>query len=314
LTANYYAGERSPPGLTVSFPMPNLVVGRLSGGAGNPDIMPLIAALGDEWWTDIIIPWTDAANLNAIETEASRRFGPMVMQDVHIWTAAEGGLSAMSTLGSSRNSPHLTIFAQHWSLSPCWIWAASCAAVAIYNLAIDPARPLQTLAVPGLLPPLAGMRADFSTRNLLLRDGISTYRVDDGGRVVIERVITTYQTNAFGADDTSFLDIETLKSLAYLRYDLRNYLSVTFPRHKLADDDSALATAPNTVTPKTMQAHLIARYMLWRDLGLVEAPDTFKNDVRVERDETDPNRLNCLLPPDLINQLRITAAQIQYLL
>lgn len=32
----------------------------------------------------------------------------------------------------------------------------------------------------------------------------------------------------------------------------------------------------------------------------------------MERDRTDPNRVNALLPPDLINQLRVFAAQIQF--
>jgi phage tail sheath gpL-like len=32
----------------------------------------------------------------------------------------------------------------------------------------------------------------------------------------------------------------------------------------------------------------------------------------VERDVVDPNRVNVLLPPDLVNQLRIFAALVQF--
>ena len=35
-------------------------------------------------------------------------------------------------------------------------------------------------------------------------------------------------------------------------------------------------------------------------------------DLVVERDQSDPNRLNFLLPPDLINQLMVTAASLQF--
>jgi phage tail sheath gpL-like len=37
---------------------------------------------------------------------------------------------------------------------------------------------------------------------------------------------------------------------------------------------------------------------------LVENLTEFKNHLIVERDPNDPNRLNVLYPPDLINQLR----------
>jgi phage tail sheath gpL-like len=34
----------------------------------------------------------------------------------------------------------------------------------------------------------------------------------------------------------------------------------------------------------------------------------------VVRSESDPNRVDALLPPDLVNQLRVLAAQIEFLL
>ena len=47
---------------------------------------------------------------------------------------------------------------------------------------------------------------------------------------------------------------------------------------------------------------------------LVEGIDQFKNDLVVERNAQDVNRLDFLLGPDLINQLRVIGAQIQFLL
>ena len=38
----------------------------------------------------------------------------------------------------------------------------------------------------------------------------------------------------------------------------------------------------------------------------------FKNNLIVERDPNDPNRVNVLYPPDLINQLRIFAVLAQF--
>ena len=40
--------------------------------------------------------------------------------------------------------------------------------------------------------------------------------------------------------------------------------------------------------------------------------DAFKQFLIVERDPIDPNRINVLLPPDLVNQLRIFAMLVEF--
>jgi phage tail sheath gpL-like len=47
-------------------------------------------------------------------------------------------------------------------------------------------------------------------------------------------------------------------------------------------------------------------------LGIVENLDTFKQYLIVERDTTDPNRVNVLFPPDYVNQLRVFAVLNQF--
>jgi phage tail sheath gpL-like len=47
-------------------------------------------------------------------------------------------------------------------------------------------------------------------------------------------------------------------------------------------------------------------------LGRVENATAFKNNLIVERDPNDPNRVNVLYPPDLINQLRVFAVLAQF--
>jgi phage tail sheath gpL-like len=136
--------------------------------------------------------------------------------------------------------------------------------------------------------------------------------VDAGGEVSVERVITTYKENAFGAPDPSYLDLTTLKTLAYLRADLRGHIQRTFPRHKLADDGTPFARGQAVVTPRIMRAEIVARFRLWEELGLVENVDQFKADLIVERDAVDPNRLNAVIPPDIVNQLRVFAGLVQF--
>lgn len=305
LRHSYHVGESLPTGLA-------LTIAAMAGGAGNPEIGPALLAMGDDWYTDIALPYTDAANLLAMEAELAERFGPMIQMDGHAYTAASGSHATLTTLGSGRNSPHLTILGLAGCPTPPWEVAAALCGVAAYHLAIDPARPLQTLPLAGVLPPSELDRFRLEERNLLLFDGISTARVDDGGRVLIERAITTYQTNAFGLADPSYLDLNTLKTLAFLRYSVRARISQRYPRHKLASDGTRFGAGQAIVTPRVIRAELVALFEDWERAGLAEGIDQFKEDLVVTRNDNDPNRVDAIIPPDIINQFRVFAAQVQF--
>jgi phage tail sheath gpL-like len=62
----------------------------------------------------------------------------------------------------------------------------------------------------------------------------------------------------------------------------------------------------------TGKAEAIMWFRQMEELGLVENYDQFKADLVVQRNISDPNRLDFLLPPDLMNQLIVTGAQIQF--
>ncbi|MBU1610335.1 MAG: phage tail sheath subtilisin-like domain-containing protein [Proteobacteria bacterium] len=304
---NYYSDEATPAGISAA-------ITAMASGATNPDISGLIALLGDEWFNILTCPYTDAANLTALETELAERWGPLRQIEGHAIAAAKGTHSALGILGDSRNSPHLTIMDAHDSPTPPWQWAAGVAAVGAYYGNIDPARPFQTLPVSGLLPELETARFTIEERNLLLFDGISTHTVDAGGVVRVERLITTYKTDAYGTADTSLLDANTVLTLGYIRYDLRASMLSRYPRHKLADDGTRFGAGQAVITPSDGKAFAVERFRKWELVGLVEGFSQFKNDLIVERNATDPNRLDWLLPPDLVNQLRVHGVQIQFLL
>jgi len=301
--ANYYDGERVPNGLTVT-------VVAMSGGTGNPDVQTAITAIGDEQFHTVVAAYTDAPNLVKIEALLATRFGPMVQKEGHAFVAAAGTFGTISTLGDSRNSPHLSIMAAGKSPTPVYVWAAVAGAVDAYEP--DPARPRQTLPLPGLLPPAVKDRYTRDERNLLLYDGIATTVVDAGGQVLIERLITTYKTNGQGVADISYLDVETLRTIAYLRFSVRSRIGLKFPRHKLANDGTRYGAGQAIVTPNVIRAELVSLFAEWEAAGLAEGMAQFKRDLIVERSGTDPNRVDAIIPPDVVNQFRVFAAQVQF--
>lgn len=304
LTA-YYDDDALPAGIGVA-------ITAMAGGAANPDVLDAIAAMGEDWYYSIVSPYTDQASLAALEGEMDTRWGPMQQRAGHVFVAADGTHAALTTLGSARNSPHTSI----WGLAACPNWAleraAAWAAVCEYFGAIDPAMPLQNLVVPGVLAPTVKARFIRNERELLLRDGVSTSVVDDGGNVLIERVITTYQTNPFGVEDESLLRLETKWTADYIRYAVRSRIALRYPRHKLADDGINKAPGQAIVTPSDLRGELIALVRELEASGLVENVDQFKQDLLVVRSSSDKDRVNAVLPPDLVNQFRVFAAAVQF--
>jgi phage tail sheath gpL-like len=300
---NYVFGEKTPKGVAVA-------IVAMAGGTTNPDVQTAITAIGAEQYHTVIFPYTDATNLGKIENELATRFGPLVQKEGHAFSAASGTHAGLITLGSSRNSPHVTIMGSGKSPTPPWEWAAVVGAVDAFET--DPARPRQTLWLQGILPPAEADRYTRAERNLLLFDGIATFLTDAGGRVLIERLVTTYQTNAFGVEDISYLDVETLRTIAYIRYDVRSLIALKYPRHKLANDGTQFGAGQAIVTPNVIRAELIARFRLWEEAGLAEGFEQFKRDLIVERNGPDPNRVDAIIPPDTINGFRVFAAQVQF--
>ena len=302
---NYYAGQTLPAGVGV-------VATAFTNGAGNPSLDTALAALGDEWLHAWAVPYTDASSLASIKTELNSRFAWNREIEAHAFAAARGTQGSLGAIGDSHNSQHLSIIMANDEPMPAYEKAAETMAIAAYYAAIDPARPIQNLAYAWCLPPAAADRFTNEERNLLLFDGIATSKVGTDGTMLVERLITTYKTNAAGASDISYLDSETLFTLMFIRHDWRDYILRKYPRHKLADNGTRYGIGQAVVTPNVMKAEAIAKFREWEDLGLVENIDDFKANLIAERNVSDPNRLDMLLPPDLVNQLRIVANKIQF--
>lgn len=302
---NFYADEMTPAGL-------GHVVTALAGGAASPEVTDVLDAIGDAWYTDFVMPYLDGANQTAMKDELERRWGPMVSIDGMCWMAERKSHAQLVSAGLTRNTHTMSYLGHQGAPMAAFEWAAAYAAACTFALKNDPARPVQTRPLTGLLPPPVTSRFTREERNILLQNGISTFTVDEGGVVRIERAVTAYRRNATGAVDRSYLDVETVKTLSYLRFDLRNWAQLRFPDFKLASDGTPIAPGQRIVTPKTFKAALAARLRQWGDHGLIENVEWVIENTVVERDANDPNRLNILLPADIINQLRVAAYNIEF--
>lgn len=301
-------GEATPAGLTV-------VVTAMASGATAPDLTAAFANLGDQPFDFIVFPYTDTTSLDALKTllnDTTGRWSWSRQIYGHGFACKAGSLGTLTTFGTARNDQHVSVLGIYDSPTPAWTVAADFAGTAAVSLRADPGLPLQTLALSTMKAPPPASRFALTDRNVLLWDGVSTFTVGDDGTCRLENVVTTYQKNAFGAADDSYLQVETLFLLAFVLRELKSVITSKYARVKLAADGTRLAPGSGVVTPAIIRADLVAKYRELEFAGVVQRGDVFKAELIVEKDRTNPNRVNVLWPGTLINQLRIFALLAQF--
>ena len=301
------SGEELPEGIGAQ-------VTAMTGGTGTPDVASAFTALGDEPFEFIGIPYADTNTLDLCAAEmqdATGRWSPTRQLYGHVYTALRGESGTLASFGSVRNDQHCTIFGYEPNAvdDVCNYVGALLGRTSVF-ITNDPARPTQTGVLIGLTAPHMQDRFTLAERQEMLTNGIAT--VYTQGNVRIERAVTTYQRNAFGDEDVSYLDSETLHTLAYILRYLRSIITTKYPRHKLANDGTRFGAGQAVVTPSIIRAELVSAYRALEDRAIVENADAFAENLVVERDASDVNRLNVLYPPDLVNQLRIFALLAQF--
>ena len=308
---NYYGtknSEATPVGLAYTIvPM--------AGGATNPTLTTALGNLGSMTFDFIATPYNDATSLDAVKqllNDQTGRWSWLSQTYGGSLGANRGTFAAQTTLGLTRNNQHETILGFYDSPTPNWIWAAALTGACAVSLKADPGVPLQYLTIAGVLAPPVQSQFLDSQRNTLLFDGISTFLVQQDGTVQIENLITTYQENAAGVADDSYLQVETLFQLMLEIRTLQSMILSKFPRAKLASDTSKPGPNANVIQPSTVRAAVVALYQEREDAGFVQNSDAFAQALVVQKNTVNPNRLDILWPGTPVNQARTFATLMQF--
>ncbi len=285
-------GEETPAGLTI-------VSAKMAGGP----------------FEFICQPWSDVASLNAWQAAMDDSVGRWSWSKQlfgHVYTAKRGTVGTLVAAGQTRNDQHVTILAMEQGVpQPVWVQAAALAARTSVFISADASRPTQSGSLPGVDPAAASERFTLTERQSLLSYGVATAYYE-GGYVRIQRAITTYQKNAYGQADNSYLDSETMHQSAFIVRRLQSVITSKYGRHKLAADGTRFGAGQPIVTPSTIRGELIAQYAKLELEGHVENAELFAEHLIVERDSQDPSRVNVLFPPDYVNGLRVFALLNQF--
>lgn len=315
LRVSYHRNEKVPAGLSV-------VVNAMTGGASDPAITDVLTGLGpNEVWNSIAHPYIDATNLTSIEAEMSTRWNAMDQRRGIAFGALgsrQGDGTAAThttqqTITDARNSAYSSILT---GLEPTAPWVKAAAAAAIDASHSDPAQPRRgtVLRGPGMLAPPEASQFTQVQRDSLLNKGGSTTVVDDAGNISIERLITTYQTNASAVPDASYLDVNVLRQTEKIDTDIRSRFSTKYRKAKLAENNIEI---PGQVilTPQGAIAEMLDLAERWLQQGVVQRlPNPAAGELMSEINAGNPGRLDISFNPHYMLQFRGMGVLNQFLL
>jgi len=95
----------------------------------------------------------------------------------------------------------------------------------------------------------------------------------------------------------------TIRTLDYVRKACRERIALRFPRAKLSSR-----------TPPKVRSELLDVLHKLEELEIIEGVEEQKDNLIVERDSQDPDRLNARIPCDVVNGLHVFAGRIDLLL
>jgi phage tail sheath gpL-like len=292
----------------------NATIVAMAGGSGVPSLTTPLANCGSLPFDWIASPYSDGTSLGAFQTFLNDQAGRWSSSEElygHHTTVSLGNLSTQATLGATRNNQHETIMGWQSFRTPPWEIAAALAGGEVSNLATAPnlSVPMQGIVLQGTLPPFDRTKWwQLSDRQALYSAGIAAFTVNSAGQVVIDRMVTTYKTNAENAPDATFLDIETMaQGMFALRY-LRTAVQTQLGRKAFAAENPF--NVATIVTPSDVKTVLIHAYNDLVALGVTQDGDDFANLLVVQQNADNPNRCDSYLPLEMVNQLRIFAANV----
>lgn len=298
--------QSTPAGITVT------ITAFAYTGSESSELGSALSTIVNKQFDVVICPLNDSSSLAVMQSYLSDTSGTWSWESElfgHCVTALRGTFGNLVTFGESQNNQHVTVKGFYDSPTPAWIWAANLGGGMAASASADPAVPLTDIPLNVLAPPEAS-QFSASERNSLLYSGISTFTVNQAGQVITDRIITTYQTNATGAADDSYLGAETMFQLSAYLQQLRDFLLTNFSRKVLVQNGNNAPVGSSLVTPAVIQAAIVANYNQLCIDGEMQNPTQFAQLIQLQ--DAGNGQVRMYLPIELAGQLFQLAALVAF--
>jgi phage tail sheath gpL-like len=294
-----------------------ITAGAVTAGTGATNLVPLFPGLGGTRYNYFISDFADPGNVAALAAELESRYGALRQIGGRAFIALSGPVGSTTEEGSviaqaeAVNSPHIVLVPRLENVQFPGEWATRFAAPAIRRLADDPAANTCDIQADGLS---AEVELDFDTRQKLLEAGITTWRLDPVGNVLIERLVTSYTENTDGGRDTSYLDVQVTETVDAVRTYINAEAKKRYKSWKLAATEENFGAGSRVMTPGVFRSFLADLYqnVFIQEKQWCQDFDAYKNSILVEIMVGSKTRLQYRHQPVLIGQFLIGAGLLQF--
>lgn len=302
LTAKHKGEIGNESGLTVSTGNTGLTyqANAFTGGAKNADIATALSKVAGKHYHIICSPFSDDANAKALSNHITNVSNAIEQRGCIGVLGMSAALSTATTATGEINDGRITCAWYKGAVEPNGIIAAGYAAVLAFEE--DPAKPLNTLEIKGLAVTPDAQWPLFAECNNALYNGLTPLTVVNN-RVQIMRAVSTYTKSANNTDDPALLDITTIRTLDYVRRSVKERIALRFPRDKLSD----------RLLPK-VKSEILDVLIKLDQAEIIENAEANKGKLVVARAQNDPNRVNAIIPADVVNGLHVFAGRIDLIL
>lgn len=302
LTAKHKGEIGNESGLTVSTGNTGLTyqANAFTGGAKNADIATALSKVAGKHYHIICSPFSDDANAKALSNHITNVSNAIEQRGCIGVLGMSATLSTATTATGKINDGCITCAWYKGAVEPNGIIAAGYAAVLAFEE--DPAKPLNTLEIKGLAVTPDAQWPLFAECNNALYNGLTPLTVVNN-RVQIMRAVSTYTKSANNTDDPALLDITTIRTLDYVRRSVKERIALRFPRDKLSD----------RLLPK-VKSEILDVLIKLDQAEIIENAEANKGKLVVARAQNDPNRVNAIIPADVVNGLHVFAGRIDLIL
>ncbi|MDR1239271.1 MAG: phage tail sheath protein [Treponema sp.] len=310
-------GNQNTVSLSTAVSGITIIPGAVTAGTGVGNLALLFPSLGGVRYHYFLSDFDDPANIAALDAETESRYSALRQIGGRAFIALSGQVGSATEEGSliaqaeTVNSPHIVLIPRLENAQLPGEWAARFAAPAIRRLADDPAANTYDIQVDGLT---ADAELDFDTRQKLLEAGIATWRLDPVGKVLIERLVTSYTENSDGGRDTSYLDVQVTETVDAVRTYINAEAKKRYKTWKLAATEENFGAGSRVMTPGVFRSFLADLYLsvFIQEKQWCQDFEAYKASILVEIMAGSKTRLQYQHQPVLIGQFLIGSGLLQF--
>lgn len=275
-------------------------INAMSNGARNADVQAALDKVAGKHYHIIVSPFADDANSKALSNHLTQVSNAIEQRGAIGVTAWRGTMATGAAFTAKLNNARITCAWYKGAIESNALIAAGYSAVLAFEE--DPAKPLNTLEIKGLSVTSDENTPLFNEANNALYNGLTPLTVV-ANKVQIMRAVSTYTKSASNVDDPSLLDITTIRTLDYVRRAVKERIALRFPRDKLSD----------RLLPK-IRSEILDVLLKMEQAEIIENAEANKAKLLVSRSLQDPNRVNAVIPADVVNGLHVFAGRIDLIL